>query len=359
LRDYFTNGETANKVTRIETLLLFLSRVEASIRDEIRSQAQKIFEEISGDIQRLWDILHPGHQITDVRLNVPQGADKAIDVALKFYGKDQESPRLTLSEGQRNSLGLCIFLAMAKQSKADTPIILDDVVISMDRGHRSNVALLLEKEFSDRQIILLTHDREWFFELNRFLRRPKWERASLLPWNGPLDGIRLADFSEDFAKARAKVNVDPEDALSNVRRIMDQALAEISERLEVSMPYLRGGDNDHRTAGQFIGRIASQAKKSLYVKDGTAQKGPEPSYTKHLGAFAALAAVEPQLAAWANRGTHTFSASPDEAKTLIDNCEAALQAFDCKMCNTPVYYATVTKPDRLQCRCGDIQWRPG
>ena len=82
------------------------------------------------------------------------GARKAIDIALKFYGTEQDSPRLTLSEGYRNSLGLCIFLAMAKREAGnDRPLILDDVVVSFDRNHRGMIVELLEKYFADR------HDR--------------------------------------------------------------------------------------------------------------------------------------------------------------------------------------------------------
>jgi hypothetical protein len=359
LRDHFASEETSKKIKRIEVLIAFAGRVEASVRTEIRQQAKQVFETISGDIQRFWDILHPGHKITDVRLNVPEAADKAIDVALRFYGVEQESPRLTLSEGLRNGLGLCIFLAMAKQGSSDSPIVLDDVVVSMDRGHRSNVAGLLEKEFSDRQIILLTHDREWFFELSRFLKRPRWDSVIMLPWLGPAEGIRFANNTDDFAKARAKVDSDPEDAHSNIRRIMDQALAEIAERLEVAMPYLRGDGNDHRTAGQFIGRLVGQVKKSFYLRDDTSISGSaELTYSKNAAAVAALESATPLLAAWANRGTHTFSASPEEAKTLIDSCEAALNAFSCAGCDTPVYFSTLNSNDRLQCRCGKLQWRP-
>ena len=94
---------------------------------------------------------------------VPEDNDKAVEIALRFYGKEQDSPRLTLSEGQRNALGLCIFLAMAnKAASEDRPIILDDVVISFDREHRSRVGALLRQGFAGRQVVLLTHDREWF-----------------------------------------------------------------------------------------------------------------------------------------------------------------------------------------------------
>src|SRR5277367_1641829 len=63
------------------------------------------------DIGAMWKVLHPGEPIENVHLYMPD-EDKAIDIALRFHGKDQDSPRLTLSEGYRNSLGLCIFLAL-------------------------------------------------------------------------------------------------------------------------------------------------------------------------------------------------------------------------------------------------------
>ncbi len=166
------------KIERMDALIGYTNTLEEMVRDEIREQAEAVFGTISTDIQRLWHILVPGQEISGMRLYVPDDADKAIDVALSFHGIEQDSPRLTLSEGRRNALGLCIFLAMAKQVKDDTPIFLDDVVISMDRGHRSQVAMLLEKEFADRQIILLTHDREWFFELSRFFKKATVDECS-------------------------------------------------------------------------------------------------------------------------------------------------------------------------------------
>ncbi len=357
IRMVIETEEILSKIGRIDALIGYTHKLEELVRDEIREQALRVFGAISEDIQRLWDILHPGQKITDVRLHIPGDADKAIDVALQFYGINQESPRLTLSEGQRNALGLCIFLAMAKQAGADKPIILDDVVVSMDRGHRSQVAALLESEFADRQIILLTHDREWFFELSRFLKKPRWVGVRILPWDGPATGIQVANESDDFAKARANIVTAPEDAESNVRRIMDQALAEVAERLEVPMPFLRGDENDHRTAGQFVGRISSRAKKSFHIRNHAGSEASS-SYEKYTGGSAALDNVAPQLAAWANRATHTFSASPDEAKVAIDSCEAALAAFQCEDCKTPVWFCSIKETENKECRFGNLRWKP-
>lgn len=338
-------------INRAHALIRLIKELEAGVREEIAEQARKTFGAISDDVQRYWEVLQPNDVITNVRLVVPEGNDKAVEVALRFHGKDQDSPRLTLSEGQRNALGLCIFLAMAnKTAVEDRPIVLDDVVISFDREHRSRVGKLLQEEFSGRQLILLTHDREWFFELQRTFPKNQWSFHRLLPYTTPGTGITFADHALEIETAKARAKTDPEEAMANARRLMDIALSEIAERIGLAVPHLRGGDNDHRTAGQFLVALERAATRSFRKKEGDA-------YVAHADALAALTTVKPQLAIWGNRGTHTFSGSATEAEDLIDGCEALLNSFMCDGCGTPlgVYNSTGGK---VECRCGNLQWRP-
>jgi AAA domain len=188
----------------------------------------------------MWSIFHPDKAIEDVRLYFPADADKAIDVALKFYGIDQDSPRLTLSEGYRNSLGLCIFLAMAKREASfDRPLFLDDVVVSLDRNHRGMIVEVLEKEFSDRQVLVLTHDRDWYTELRQQLDEKNWTFRALLPYETPKLGIRWSNKSTTFDDARALLKDRPDSAGNDARKIMDVELALIAERLRIKIPYVR------------------------------------------------------------------------------------------------------------------------
>ena len=176
-----------SELDNCNTLVELLTSLEKEVRSEIRRQSQMVIDSISKDIGSMWATLHPGEKIENVRLSVPQDQDKAIDVILKFYGKDQDSPRLTLSEGYRNSLGLCIFLAMAKQVvDKERPLFLDDVVVSLDRDHRGMIRRLLEEEFSDRQVIIFTHDKEWYTELRYQLgNNNNWIFKRLLPYDTP------------------------------------------------------------------------------------------------------------------------------------------------------------------------------
>ena len=163
------------EIERLNDLLNNLAQAESAVRDTIKSRTRAIMGKVSGEIQRLWSRLHPDEPVEEVELYIPGDAEKAIDICLKFYVVDQPSPRLTLSEGHRNSLGLCIFLALVSlEGDLERPVILDDVVSSLDREYRSRLARVLQEDFAGRQVILLTHDREWYTELRTRLPGKGW-----------------------------------------------------------------------------------------------------------------------------------------------------------------------------------------
>lgn len=82
-------------------------------------------------------------------------------------------PHTFLNEAKLTAIALSIRFAMLDQklsgvAAADTPkfLVLDDVLISLDMSNREIVLDIILKEFVDYQLIVLTHDRN-FFELVR------------------------------------------------------------------------------------------------------------------------------------------------------------------------------------------------
>ena len=338
---------------RAKTLIAFIKTLEQGTRDEIRALAKIVIGDISADIQTMWTILHPGEAIEDVRLYLPDAADKAIDISLKFYGVDQDSPRLTLSEGYRNSLGLCIFLAMAKrEAPNDRPIFLDDVVVSFDRNHRGMIAEILEKEFSTRQLIILTHDRDWYTDLRYQLDNKSWEFKTLLPYETPEIGIRWSHKTTTFDDARAFLADRPDEAGHDARKIMDVELAIIAERLQIRFPFLRGDKNDKRMANDFLKRLTSDGKKCF-------QRQVDKEYTSYAAGLDKIENASKLLVSWANRASHTPDLVRSEASKLIDTCEAALGCFRCSSCDKYVWLADAANQEWVQCQCGELRWRYG
>ena len=349
--------DLAVTVARVEALIKFITELVKGIREEIRRSAQEIIDDISTDIRVMWEILHPGEPIEDVRIYLTPDADKAIDISLKFHGVEQDSPRITLSEGYRNSLGLCIFLALAKRVvDNDRPLFLDDVVVSMDRSHRGQVLELLKKEFSERQVVILTHDRVWYTEMRQQLEgNHSWNFKTLLPYETPDIGIRWSNKTTTFDEARAQINERPDSAGNDARKIMDVELSLIAERLRIRLPYLRSERNDMRMAHEFLLRLVADGKKCFEKREGN-------SFTVHEDAIEAWGEADRLLISWANRGSHTHDLSRQEAIKLIDSCEKAIEFFKCSSCpDTPkfVWSAEVTARKRLQCPCGGLRWQYG
>jgi RecF/RecN/SMC N terminal domain len=351
-KSVFESLALAAEIARIEGLIAFINAVEAGIRSEIRERSDEVIHEISDDIGNMWKALHPGLPIENVRLYLPD-EDKAIDIALRFHGKDQDSPRLTLSEGYRNSLGLCIFLALAKREAGnDRPLILDDVVVSLDRNHRGMIVDLLKEQFADRQVIIFTHDRDWYAELRHQLDAKRWGFKALVPYETPELGIRWSERTNSFDDARANLMERPDSAGNDARKIMDIELALIAERLQVRLPYLRGERNDHRMWSEFLDRLIADGRKCLQKKAGA----DYPCYTAGLEE---LDAARRLLVSWGNRSSHSPDVVRPEAAKLIESCEKALDVFQCGGCKQSLWMADAGGKEWVQCQCGELRWRYG
>ena len=342
-----------SEIARGNALVQLINSLEQGVRLRIRSQSQSVIDTISQDLESMWSTLHPGEKIDSVHLSIPPSTDKAIDVVLKFHGKEQDSPRLTLSEGYRNSLGLCIFLAMAKQVvDIERPLFLDDVVVSLDRNHRGMIQELLEREFSDRQVVILTHDRGWYTELRNLLPHNRWIFKTLLPYETPDIGIRWSHKTTTFDDARALIAGRPDAAGNDARKIMDVELPIIVESLRIRLPYLRSDKNDRRMANDFLTRLVADGKKCFEKKSGD-------NYTKNTDAVDACSKAHTLLRAWGNPASHTFDIVRPEAIKLIDACEIAIASFKCDSCNRNVWRLDDKQSEIVQCLCGEIRWRYG
>jgi len=336
-----------NSIAKIDVLLSTFVDSHDKIREEIALITEQLLKAISQDIARIWALIHPGQLIENVRLS-PSEKDKAIEICLKFYGRNQSDPRLTLSEGYRNSLGLSIFLALANQGNTkENPILLDDIVSSLDREHRGMVTQLLNTELADRQVLLFTHDREWFGELRGFLEAKNWKFFTLKKWDSPAVGIQLLPSTYTFDEAEALMSTHIGSCGNAVRAIMDTELPKAAAKLRLAMPFIHGFRNDNRMAAEFLDYFISQGEK-FKIKD-------ESNWKVHQDAIDAWKEAKGCLIAWANRASHGGSLSDSEAKTLIENCKNALSIFRCVQCNSNVW--ALEASNHVRCQCGTIKWK--
>jgi recombinational DNA repair ATPase RecF len=86
-----------------------------------------------------------------------------LGLDVDFYARGLFPPDAYHSEGHQDSMGLCLYLALMRYLHGSdfTFAVLDDVLMSVDAGHRREVCALLRKEFPDTQFIITTHDPIW------------------------------------------------------------------------------------------------------------------------------------------------------------------------------------------------------
>jgi hypothetical protein len=80
-----------------------------------------------------------------------------------FYGRGHFPPGAYHSEGHQDSMGLCLYLALMSHLLGEgfTFAVMDDVLMSIDAGHRREVCRLLKQKFPNTQFIFTTHDEIW------------------------------------------------------------------------------------------------------------------------------------------------------------------------------------------------------
>jgi hypothetical protein len=90
-------------------------------------------------------------------------SEGSLGLDVNFYDRGFFPPAAFHSEGHQDGMGVCLYLALMKRlfGKRFSFALLDDVVMSVDSGHRYQFCKLLKTEFPDTQFIITTHDRLW------------------------------------------------------------------------------------------------------------------------------------------------------------------------------------------------------
>jgi hypothetical protein len=162
-----------------------------TLHEELNRQAlvinKKIVEHIQnliGKLQHGMDILYSGIQGEEgnappIRFDLPGENDanqQCIQLLIDFADNRKDViPSGYFSDSQIHTLALALRLSAIRIFNTGVPIIvLDDVVTSYDADHRKNIAALLAKHFTDFQIILVTHDEQFFNLLQDHLSQATW-----------------------------------------------------------------------------------------------------------------------------------------------------------------------------------------
>jgi hypothetical protein len=167
----------------------------------------------------------------------PVGA--GLNFEVDFYGQGNHPPHALHSEGHQDSMGICLYLALAERLNEGliNLVILDDVVMSVDVEHRRQICSLLGKSFPNRQFIITTHDRTW---ANQLKSEGVVKSRDLIEFhNWSLEGGPQVNYDiilwDEIAESLEKNNIPT--AAAQLRRGLECFFSEICDYFRASVEY--------------------------------------------------------------------------------------------------------------------------
>ncbi len=163
-----------------------LERVYSRFLQKQEEALTVFLRRFSKSIDDLYQFMNPDEKVENIRL-VPildKGDELAgITLEYRFFRNQESPPQKYLSESHLNCLGIALFLTSVRAfNKMNKFFILDDVISGFDSAHRKRFADLLIEKFPDYQVILMTHEKNWF-EMVRNLVKGKHWLVNTLKWD--------------------------------------------------------------------------------------------------------------------------------------------------------------------------------
>ncbi len=335
--------QAEKKNARAQRALAMAESVFDAYQQKQKEGLGNLLRQISGRVAKIYSALHPGEDLDAV--SIEPWTAKGVELAINFYGSRQRPPHGVLSESHLNSLAIALFLAMAASFNEKLGfLILDDVINSFDVEHRGRLAELLADGFADWQLIVLTHDQQFFEHLSR--RAPSWRKIEFTSWSHA-SGPRTTKYETSGMLAAARERLqsgDVQGAATKGRRALEELLQEVCEALWAPLPFRRGQANDRREIGElFVG-----LRRALKEHARSQLQTIEPIF-KHLEADVGATL---NVAAHASRGR----SGAGEVRAALERIATLDALWSCASCRTRVWHKGA--PDAARCRCGKSAFPP-
>ena len=253
-----------------------LEKITNNFNSKQKEEMFNFLETISLNLNEFYLFMNEDERVDNIEITTVDDKDgefAGIVLKLKFHGKEIFSPKKFLSESHINCLGLSLFLSSVKLfNKKAKFVILDDVISSFDKTHRYRFFQLLLEKFSDYQLIVLTHEKDWFDLVASEAKGLGWHVNST-SWSED-EGIQiklpLVTFREKIDK---KINESEEEGLGNLLRIYtENILKELSSLLGAEFAFRFNEKNEERTLNELYSGFKKRIEKKLDVTDTEAVK---------------------------------------------------------------------------------------
>lgn len=368
-RDYLTVGQERLEAYRGVSLrcrqAVSHADTSASVLNtyaEVTTQAlNDIYKEVESDFTELYRLVNQDDEGDFTAQLTPSTGKLGFDV--NFYGRGYFPPGAYHSEGHQDGMGLCLYLALMKHLLGDsfTFAVLDDVLMSVDSGHRREVCSMLKEKFPNTQFILTTHDEVWLKHMKTAGLIEPGASMIFRKWdvdNGPTewnDRDVWNEIEEDLK------NNNVRSAAGILRHYLEFVSSEICHRLRAKVEFR--GDAQFQL-GDLLPSATSAFSKLLLEAEKAAASWGQTSEAEQIrnkrSEFDTLVA-QSQLEqwqtnsaihfnGWANLDTKDFTPVVEVFHKLVDS-------FFCSEGNCKSLFRVVPErgeKEMLKCSCGKV-----
>lgn len=259
-------------------------KVEEALKlciEQRQSFTNKIIGEIAEQVGKLYEKVHPGEGLDAIALPLDPNKRASIELKAKFLGLDVP-PQAYFSQSHLDTLGLCVFLALAARDRpGETILILDDVLGSVDEPHVERVVgMIYETSESFRHTIVTTHYRPWREKFRWGMLKPGQvcQFAELKQWT-PRDGMTLTGSIPEIVRLKTLLtdpNPDVQSICAKAGVILESLLDFLTLKYGCAVPRRYAGAY---TLGDMLPAIRGALLTNLKVELLDHSAGNPPSVT--------------------------------------------------------------------------------
>lgn len=251
---------------------LRLERMLDAVEARRKAYVDSVLRDISATVDALYARIHPKEDLGDVKFYLKPNTIGSLEFDGRFQTERSVSPASYYSEAHLDTLGLCVYLALAKHTRQGSVVVLDDVLTSIDDAHLGRVIQLLHDEApSFNQVIVTTHFRAWR-DKYRFSHAPSQQVQLIQLHRWSLErGIRHSRDQLWVDDLRAELEREPLDRQSLASKagiLMESTLDHLAQLYRCRLPRKPEGDY---TLVELARGFDGKLKRALTVqRDGMA-----------------------------------------------------------------------------------------
>jgi hypothetical protein len=246
-----------------ETMSKRLKNILDIVEAQRKAYVDQALASITQRVDTLYAKLHPGEKLGDIKLQLDPNKRGSLNVSSRFESKTGIPPQAYYSEAHMDTLGICIFIALAeKDVAADTLLVLDDVLTSADQSHVDRFISVVHEELK-LPVLITTHYRPWR-DRYRYAKGPvgNVHLIELLAWSQER-GVRHTKTKLEIDELNLLMAAEPIDRQSLASKsgvLLEAALRELCLLYKCKIPLDAEGKH---TLGEYLSGLESKLRKLM------------------------------------------------------------------------------------------------